>query len=522
MRAALGLFLVFLGIYTTTFHGFIDVEDVEVCYQSTRSLVEEGTLAIGETDAGRTIIEERFMVVPGDDGRFYPVYPIARILLGVPGYVLGRSLEGLANDRPEELTRFVYASTNVLCSALLCVVVFLLTRTLGFGERCGIVCALFAGLGTMLWAYSQSTFMECPFALLYATGIWCLVRALHSKHAPSRGLVLAGVFLALAAQVRPVGFLLLLPVFAYARVAGLRGFLAIGVPVVMMTAALFCLDFAVFERPFAASYFGRAEQNVIWTRSYGLSVFGLLASEGRGLFTLSPILILALFGLPTFFRRAPREARLVVSSCALLVLFFALIEGWDGGWCWGPRFLLPAVPLLAAASGAWLLGVTRLRRLVITCLAIASLWIQVLSVSVSPRIYMTAISSTDADLVQFYFLARSNPIAMNQRVLLHKLAGERDLYTLRWLFDLPNDRELDMAQLGTPEINRYCVGFQQFAWVRVWGKGHRSVAVVILALCASLSMSGVWLLRRSWLARRDEDVVAQTVVGDEAAPSVEG
>jgi hypothetical protein len=32
------------------------------------------------------------------------------------------------------------------------------------------------------------------------------------------------------------------------------------------------------------------------------------------------------------------------------VLFLCRWHGWDGGWCWGPRFLLPLVPFLALGT----------------------------------------------------------------------------------------------------------------------------------------------------------------------------
>ena len=83
----------------------------------------------------------------------------------------------------------------------------------------------------------------------------------------------------------------------------------------------------------------------------------------RGLFALYPACALGLGGAILLLRRP--QVRPVLLACSGVVAWFFLLNAaypvWDGGYCSGPRYLLPAVPLLMLP--AWLLFATRLRAL---------------------------------------------------------------------------------------------------------------------------------------------------------------
>ncbi|MFA6450699.1 MAG: hypothetical protein WCX65_14595, partial [bacterium] len=61
----------------------------------------------------------------------------------------------------------------------------------------------------------------------------------------------------------------------------------------------------------------------------------------------APILIASLFGAAAFHRKHRAESFLLWAvSCAMAVMY-SCWWAWHGDWCWGPRFLVPIVPLLA-------------------------------------------------------------------------------------------------------------------------------------------------------------------------------
>jgi hypothetical protein len=84
--------------------------------------------------------------------------------------------------------------------------------------------------------------------------------------------------------------------------------------------------------------------------------WGMTFSQFRGLFILSPILLLAFPGLISWWRSKTYRAELVVVILTVfsMGLFNSSSIMWWGGFSIGPRYFLPAVPFLAIALGIFL------------------------------------------------------------------------------------------------------------------------------------------------------------------------
>jgi len=93
-----------------------------------------------------------------------------------------------------------------------------------------------------------------------------------------------------------------------------------------------------------------------WDAVWGIT-FGLF----RGLFVLSPILLLALPGFILWWRSGQHRVEFWVAALSMLTIFlFNASSGmWWGGFAIGPRYLLPMLPLMALAlifvfdQGSW-------------------------------------------------------------------------------------------------------------------------------------------------------------------------
>jgi hypothetical protein len=81
---------------------------------------------------------------------------------------------------------------------------------------------------------------------------------------------------------------------------------------------------------------------------------GLLLSTGKSLFAYSPPLLLALPGLWMWWRTRRADALLVLAVAAAVIVPAASLERWDGDPAWGPRRLVPLVPLLIWPAADWL------------------------------------------------------------------------------------------------------------------------------------------------------------------------
>jgi hypothetical protein len=77
------------------------------------------------------------------------------------------------------------------------------------------------------------------------------------------------------------------------------------------------------------------------------ALYGITFSPYRGLFFVSPVLLMAIFGFAAMKRNY--EFWSLVAIIATFILTIASFNGWNGGWAFGPRYLTPIVPLLGIA-----------------------------------------------------------------------------------------------------------------------------------------------------------------------------
>jgi hypothetical protein len=82
----------------------------------------------------------------------------------------------------------------------------------------------------------------------------------------------------------------------------------------------------------------------------------------RGIFFLSPVLLMSIYGIIVWLREKTyaAEARLALAICGFFFLVNASFNGYHGGFSAGPRYLIPALPFLALPL---VVAFTRWRRL---------------------------------------------------------------------------------------------------------------------------------------------------------------
>lgn len=108
-------------------------------------------------------------------------------------------------------------------------------------------------------------------------------------------------------------------------------------------------------------------------------IYGLLLSPGKGLFLYSPVLLASVIGFWRFRHRRPAEAFIAGGSLlALLGLYSSLLD-WYGGVAWGPRFLVPVIPLLALPLAEVLASQRKIVLAGATVLILLSLAVQVVA-----------------------------------------------------------------------------------------------------------------------------------------------
>ena len=116
----------------------------------------------------------------------------------------------------------------------------------------------------------------------------------------------------------------------------------------------------LFGDPFTLAYGRKASGAFASIHSQGLygfrlptveALLGLLAGAKRGLLVYSPVLLAAIPGLRLMWRKRRFDAALLMTLVMAYVLWIASFVDWTAGTSYGPRHLLPIVPLLALPVG---------------------------------------------------------------------------------------------------------------------------------------------------------------------------
>lgn len=311
-----------------------------------RAIVERGSVAIDGFDQATA----DYATYGGHTYSNKP--PGVSVLVAIPYFVL-HALRGAPRD-VFALTLDLYVCTVVVCSiagAALGALIFTVLRRRGHNATLSLSTALVIGLGTPVFAYSTMLFLHVPSALLMFAGVACATGLLPQRPVLAGALLGAAVTMNYLAVFAVVAVLVHLVAAREVRRAALL--CAGGIP---FAVALAAYQYAAFGSPFTTTI--AHENPAFHTPGAALGVlkapsldalWGITFSEFRGLFFISPVLVIALAGLVSMFRSRddrPIAAVITGTSVAFLALN-ASFNGWHGGYAIGPRYLLPIIPLLA-------------------------------------------------------------------------------------------------------------------------------------------------------------------------------
>jgi len=347
LHRAAGLFLVWFSFYALTGPGHLSSIDGTVLLQSARNLVASGSGAVPRDPS-----EHSAGITPaGVDGQFYPVWGPGLALAHIPTLVVSRHLEFLrpfTGDRrmkSRQSDEFYAPFTCAWLMAAAVVAIALCGCALGFAPRHAVVLASLMAVGSPLWHYARFDTNE-PLQCAALAGATCCVLRLRSG-AGGGSALFAGALLGIAVAAKAQN-IVVFPAFAlYAAAITHRSRLwtlaCISLPLAISVAALGAMNASRYGSPFETGYH---VTDLMFAHPLLDGVSLLLFSVGFGLLTFCPALIVLPFAAAPFARRFPREALLIgfvfASQLVISAKFYAY---W--GCAWGPRFLVPALPMLA-------------------------------------------------------------------------------------------------------------------------------------------------------------------------------
>lgn len=386
---ALWLFASFQFFYLFTSTGRVRTPDEYNIFYTTESLVLRGSTAVPQA-----VQLHNFYGRYDLQGQPRAAYPPGQALLSTPWYAFGQHflprLPGVPSENTDLVVEFSSCLSSATFSALTVTFFFLLLLHIGIPARASLLAAAMVGLGTPIFAYSGWLFSE-PLSAAMFTGAALLLFGWGHGPIPLGRASLAGLVLGLATMVRPTN-VLAIAVFAAAVLLrdgrpAFRSAFALLATSGIGVLTLLTHNAVLFGGPFQFGYPTVAEgakQLNTFNTPLWLGLYGFLLSPGKSVFVFAPPLILALAGLRRLWKLDRGVAMLAISFPLLYLPFYARYTQWEGGYCVGPRYMVPSIVLLCLALGPALSdgAVPKARRIAVVLLVLGA-FVQSVSLATS-------------------------------------------------------------------------------------------------------------------------------------------
>jgi hypothetical protein len=330
--------------------------------EETRSILVSGGLHIPVGDARVMGERGRYFVQNERDGLWYSKYGVANSLLALPPAWLERALGGNISRPGTPPSLLLLNLWYVALSVALAAVLYALSGA--YSRRRGVR-ALFV-LGslycTSLWFYQRAQASELYQTLFFTALFMALVGFLRPlrEHGPA-GLgrrawaCLAVVWLCAAALIftRVIYGMLLPLIVCLAVYCDARGrrlpplLVPLLVPPLAIVALLGWVNQVKFGAPWLTGYHQWNEASHYPVGSLFDGLWGFLFAPRFSVFLYFPLLIFALVALRRFVERHRLDALVMLSVFACFLLVLAKTPSWAGEWSYGPRYLLPMLPVLS-------------------------------------------------------------------------------------------------------------------------------------------------------------------------------
>lgn len=379
-RTARALALAAFLLYAFTGGGRIVGSDEVTMFELSRALLH-GRIEVPE---GAT--------VDAPDGRHHTKNAAAQAIAALPLTAVSQALSAavkLPEPRRTLAMRFGVSCFNAIVTAFLLGAFYAAARALGAGARASFAGAVLLGFTTPLWVYAKSFMAEPLEALGLLLALTGAARAAAGTPRADR-IAALGVLLAVSAKLSmlPLAIAALLPLIA-GRTRALR------LPLIALAAALAghgLYDLARFGNVFETGY-GAQATPAAYTTPLLVGLYGLLLSSGKGVLWFAPALWLVPAGWKAMtavragtppdargrMRTTPATGAAWGAAATWIpgLLLYARFQHWAGDGSYGPRYLVPLLPL-AFLPVAFALDPTRAaRRRLAWVLALLGLVVQI-------------------------------------------------------------------------------------------------------------------------------------------------
>lgn len=345
-RIAVGLFFVVFGTYAWFFGGGGWNQNAQ--FDLTRALVERQTLHIDGYRVNTGDVS--WTPLSGEWHAYSNKPPGASFLAAVPYAPLYwiENARHIAIDSWKWMTINTYLTTIVTCGitgALIPVLLYSYGRRRGFTPRASLAVALVMAFGTIAFPFSTMLFAHVPSAFFLLLAFYWL------DERPMLAGIAAGIAGVCFYIAIPAAGVMFIAAWLRSRRNALR-FLAGGIPFGIFLGLYHQLCFGSPFRTAVESSTAFTEKGLlfgVFGKPTWTALWGLTGNEYRGLFFVSPVLLMAFAGAALAWRDRAARRDFVIAAAIFATFLYAnaSFNGWHGGGSFGPRYLLPAIPFLA-------------------------------------------------------------------------------------------------------------------------------------------------------------------------------
>ena len=328
-----------LGILFSS--GQIENPDTHLRLTQTRIILDDNNFGlpedVGEDSHGNISINK--------DGKRFMVYNPGQTIIFIPIYYIA-NLVSTDEANAYYFSAFCVSFINYMVHALCAFILFKIALLLGAVKKQAYLASIFFGLTSYSFVFAQSTY-EHHFEMFF---ILLSVYFALKKDTNHAGL-LSGLMLSLGLVFRTTSILavpaiLLLQKNNNERLKVLMS-LTIGVAFVML------YNYYRFGNPLETGYslawsLAHLDKYNFWSFSgFPEAFFGFIFSPGKGLIFFSTTIVIALFGIKTFWKKQRLIFYAILLISVAYLFIFSLNFAWHGSiWSYGPRYIRPIIPFL--------------------------------------------------------------------------------------------------------------------------------------------------------------------------------
>ena len=286
-------------------------------------------------------------------------------LLLTPFYATGHALAAFFKNIPHDyVTMMLVSFANPFFSALSCLLIFVIAQQMNFSRSISIALSFIYGLSTMSPVYTRTGFGEPAMVLLLLLSISVLFKykvTRKVRYLPVAAfLIICMVFTATSSVIFVPCFLFYLIWIIYSsgeKAAYKAGGLALFLSVLTIGAAgIGFYNYTIYGSPLA---FGAVNAMAMGKKMVApphilKGLYYYLLSPGKSFILFNLPIILGVVALVRTKREEKKEVTLFILIFIINLLFFARSFRRGSLFSWGPRYLLPSVPLLVLLIGYYI------------------------------------------------------------------------------------------------------------------------------------------------------------------------